>query len=100
MFSSLPISPILPYTTLFRSDPLDLIDGQVGKIECSRRRTLHPHAVDQDLHLGGTRPPYPDLRELAETPGALDLETRSEEHTSEIQSLTNLVWCLLFYKNM
>src|SRR3989475_5773798 len=57
-------------------DPLDLIDRQVGEIEGSQRRTLHPHAVDQDLHLGGTRPSDPDVRQLAETPGALNFETR------------------------
>src|SRR5438034_8626963 len=66
-----PVSPPLPYTTLFRS----------------RRRLAHAR------HLGrgalGVHPAHEELRPLG----------RSEEHTSELQSHSDLVCRLLLEKN-
>src|SRR5262249_60065985 len=77
-----PTSPLFPYTTLFRSLhvlPVDLLGrrGPGGRARCGgggRGR------------VGGARATRPRERE------------RSEEHTSELQSLTNLVCRLLLEK--
>src|SRR5258706_8887109 len=65
-----PRSTLFPYTTLFRSG------HQPRNLGLSRRRAARPV----------------DARQKA-TPG-----NRSEEHTSELQSLTNLVCRLLLEK--
>src|SRR2546430_13468644 len=64
-----PRSTLFPYTTLFRSEPL----GEGGVRGCQRR--------------GGHRPQR-----------AQRVEDRSEEHTSELQSQSNLVCRLLLEK--
>src|SRR2546427_1225614 len=80
-----PRSTLFPYTTLFRSvPPARPRDGGMG-------RRVHP------------RPdPRADRRRLPGRPVvvALDLlhEPRSEEHTSELQSQSNLVCRLLLEK--
>src|SRR5258705_9529816 len=66
-----PRSTLFPYTTLFRSPEA------LERKSCSRRR--HP-------------------RPLAKGRGCL-LRERSEEHTSELQSLRHLVCRLLLEKN-
>src|SRR5438046_6389250 len=68
-----PRSTLFPYTTLFRSRAR------------SRRDPLGPPNT-----LGGPNRPPSAL--------AIDTATRSEEHTSELQSLTNLVCRLLLEK--
>src|SRR5438093_4021157 len=69
--STLPPTPTLfPYTTLFRSDEPAL----------SRARRDHAYAASRDRPVGARR------------------SIRSEEHTSELQSLTNLVCRLLLEK--
>src|SRR5262249_60961110 len=71
-----PRSTLFPYTTLFRSAPfgkfLRELPGDPGVVHVHAVRTRHD-------------------------PVDLDLE-RSEEHTSELQSLTNLVCRLLLEK--
>src|SRR2546425_4921010 len=67
-----PRSTLFPYTTLFRSR--------------SRRRRGAP---------GGTAP---DRRRRSDGGGPLPLNVRSEEHTSELQSLAYLVCRLLLEK--
>src|SRR5437016_11549925 len=71
-----PRSTLFPYTTLFRS----LTIGAIG-------------VVFGDI---GTSPLYA-LRECL-VPGRGEVPMRSEEHTSELQSLTNLVCRLLLEK--
>src|SRR5437016_8085730 len=69
-----PRSTLFPYTTLFRSDP--------------RRQSRDLHRVGDALSSqgrGSRRSRLPD-------------PARSEEHTSELQSLTNLVCRLLLEK--
>src|SRR2546430_10507126 len=78
-----PRSTLFPYTTLFRS---------LGPAE------QHAHRGDDDRHLGG------DGERATEPLHALTLTyrspavPRSEEHTSELQSQSNLVCRLLLEK--
>src|SRR2546430_3486925 len=90
-----PRSPLFPYTTLFRS--LDA-GGKAGAAAAAQPGSLHriddllarrllpqqplPHLIAADGAVGGERP-----RAL-----------RSEEHTSELQSQSNLVCRLLLEK--
>src|SRR5438046_4441467 len=70
-----PRSTLFPYTTLFRSRE---------RLACRRQRGLHLRGVMRIVvHHGHTA-------------GLAD--SRSEEHTSELQSLTNLVCRLLLEK--
>src|SRR5262249_60836819 len=86
-----PTSPLFPYTTLFRSGsrPITrpppppprqpvLVNGS------STARSCRPRSVPR---------PWQCARS-----GALRASARSEEHTSELQSLTNLVCRLLLEK--
>src|SRR5436853_3255467 len=66
-----PRSTLFPYTTLFRSPP----------IAAASSETRHRHAAR--CRIGYPRPPHP---------------RRSEEHTSELQSLRHLVCRLLLEK--
>src|SRR5258706_6222268 len=79
-----PRSTLFPYTTLFRSR----VPGHEGL----RRRTLSP---DPRLAIQSRLPqallPHEDL-------ATKFVGERSEEHTSELQSLTNLVCRLLLEK--
>src|SRR5258706_4683105 len=81
-----PRSTLFPYTTLFRSSSTDDIHGRRGAVRPRRAR-------GGSCHVPGGRTRDPPLH-LPCTPG----RTRSEEHTSELQSLTNLVCRLLLEK--
>src|SRR5438046_8580528 len=90
-----PRSTLFPYTTLFRSLPayLGRGAGQADQHRRCRAEPAHPLApaeLEDPLggHLGKT-----DVR----GPHGGD-DPRSEEHTSELQSLTNLVCRLLLEK--
>src|SRR5258706_8642146 len=77
-----PRSTLFPYTTLFRSlVRADHGRGRGAGLECGGRRPL-PR----------THRPHPAARRRGER------APRSEEHTSELQSLTNLVCRLLLEK--
>src|SRR2546430_7158083 len=71
-----PRSTLFPYTTLFRSEALDYLFG--GETTAGHGLTVMPQLVLLDLKL-----PKVD---------------RSEEHTSELQSQSNLVCRLLLEK--
>src|SRR5437016_11825105 len=81
MLRRLPRSTLFPYTTLFRSEEiyagLDLDLSWSERDLPERERTKHVHRLHP--YLGKYIP-------------------RSEEHTSELQSLTNLVCRLLLEK--
>src|SRR2546430_8354873 len=77
-----PRSTLFPYTTLFRS----------GRVRVVRVLTPSP-----DLALSA-RPPSPAMREREEAALAAVTRRRSEEHTSELQSQSNLVCRLLLEK--
>src|SRR5436309_8919734 len=75
-----PISPLFPYTTLFRSLPAALAKAPRRRERLDRGR---PHRLRDRL-----RPPQ--LHRIR--------PARSEEHTSELQSRENLVCRLLLEK--
>src|SRR3712207_7217974 len=95
-----PRSTLFPYTTLFRSGLLTPRKGVVDLLAASR--LLRERGVDHELLLlGGTPDEGPSAE--AEVRAALDdevrlLGTRSEEHTSELQSRQYLVCRLLLEK--
>src|SRR5258706_10181250 len=72
-----PRSTLFPYTTLFRSAPR-------GNLPLRQRRVRS--GGPRPRRLGGARSHFVSAR------------ARSEEHTSELQSLTNLVCRLLLEK--
>src|SRR5438093_4442534 len=82
-----PRSTLFPYTTLFRSSP-----ANAGLSDRKRARGLLAvalaAALAADLAVAG----------VAVAGGAGAAVARSEEHTSELQSLTNLVCRLLLEK--
>src|SRR5438045_4243422 len=77
-----PTSTLFPYTTLFRSDPVDDMRDE--------NPPSHPELLD-DLAKGLAEHQF-DLKFL------MRAITRSEEHTSELQSLRHLVCRLLLEK--
>src|SRR2546430_10871015 len=77
-----PRSTLFPYTTLFRSH--DAMGHAVEIRHCVLRRDLHRDCAAAQQRL-----------ELAEGRSAV---SRSEEHTSELQSQSNLVCRLLLEK--
>src|SRR2546430_5887739 len=86
-----PRSTLFPYTTLFRS--------LEGRQHGERRDVAAAHAVD---HLGNLHPAHL-LADLDPDPGQtgpaqFEVRERSEEHTSELQSQSNLVCRLLLEK--
>src|SRR2546425_6293189 len=76
-----PRSTLFPYTTLFRSTSERLKPAAVVLLGCSRRSPL----------MGATPPPQAPAFED-------EISGRSEEHTSELQSLAYLVCRLLLEK--
>src|SRR2546430_9252488 len=85
-----PRSTLFPYTTLFRSDELrPVIRADVPRhapdLEQVSQRRHHVPGRHRTLHLDGQ---------------ALARELRSEEHTSELQSQSNLVCRLLLEKKI
>src|SRR5205823_7372182 len=96
-----PSSPLFPYTTLFRSRRADVIDRHRRRHRRARRGArlvTHPRARPADAagRHGVWNPAHPVLR-LARA-RAIDGAARSEEHTSELQSLAYLVCRLLLEK--
>src|SRR2546425_6935169 len=83
-----PRSTLFPYTTLFRSGNIDpkrdllLLEGPMDDLDHAALR----HRFGGKLGIDATEK------------GALDDELRSEEHTSELQSLAYLVCRLLLEK--
>src|SRR2546430_10095346 len=90
-----PRSTLFPYTTLFRS--LCVQDGNQGipKRVGKRRRTTLPNGL---LGLEMDRQGSPRVSTVAgmtHSRARVVTQTRSEEHTSELQSQSNLVCRLL-----
>src|SRR5262249_57832628 len=95
-----PTPPLFPYTTLFRSEPEDVLehdDGVVDHDADHQHEREHGHAVQGEVQ----RPHHAEGRDDRGRDGHGGDERRaprSEEHTSELQSLTNLVCRLLLEK--
>src|SRR2546427_8774008 len=83
-----PRSTLFPYTTLFRSALLDFVLEELR--QCPVTNALLPLLRMIDEHVGDERP--------REAPRLLLRILRSEEHTSELQSQSNLVCRLLLEK--
>src|SRR3546814_8655512 len=83
---------LFPYTTLFRSgDPLDLRPGKVALPPLRTSRRLDVDAARQ-THAVALSP-----RRVCRVSGPRSEHRRSEEHTSELQSLMRIsyaVFCL------
>src|SRR2546430_7971608 len=85
-----PRSTLFPYTTLFRSTAAGI--HHAGRRELERLRILRAGRVDaQRSPHAQSRHPHGKREANAERP-------RSEEHTSELQSQSNLVCRLLLEK--
>src|SRR5262249_59411653 len=88
-----PRSTLFPYTTLFRSQT-------VTCWTCHRGRDRPMVTPTLDFAYGMVNPDRDDL--ITQAPGSpmpdAVIDKRSEEHTSELQSLTNLVCRLLLEK--
>src|SRR5947207_8398957 len=80
-----PRSPLFPYTTLFRSE------ARVLRFGCLRRAPICPHRLRNSM---------PDLRRCNGLNRRCRPTVRSEEHTSELQSHSELVCRLLLEKKM
>src|SRR2546430_10783852 len=80
-----PRSTLFPYTTLFRSPASDGIGGVLNQID---QNLLELDRVGLE----------PDLRAVRDLDLDLVAFQRSEEHTSELQSQSNLVCRLLLEK--
>src|SRR5262249_60908016 len=97
-----PRSYLFPYTTLFRSHAL-VATKNIGRGVSLGMADVQPGPAGirehiKDIELG---PPGIDVDRaecLVPLPFRLPLRLRSEEHTSELQSLTNLVCRLLLAK--
>src|SRR5437016_11412133 len=89
-----PRSTLFPYTTLFRSLAVGVHEADRDRVGPDRTADVvgvdHPVRVDADV--GDVEPLC--LERLARAEHGV----RSEEHTSELQSLTNLVCRLLLEK--
>src|SRR5438045_7925938 len=87
-----PISTLFPYTTLFRSEVADPREWK--NVAADSNYT----SVKKDLAqwLPKTNVPTPGAAEKGAD--ATDAQKRSEEHTSELQSLRHLVCRLLLEK--
>src|SRR5688572_31397682 len=84
-----PTSTLFPYTTLFRSDVVPRRESEYFRHNLRKRRAVIGTAIGQRILHGDV------------TIGRhfhLGTEKRSEEHTSELQSQSNLVCRLLLEK--
>src|SRR5205823_7843014 len=97
-----PSSTLFPYTTLFRSCQIycQVIDDSVGRtvasassLEKANRSSLKSGANVEAAKVVGQH-----LAERALQAGITEVVFRSEEHTSELQSLAYLVCRLLLEK--
>src|SRR2546427_9603093 len=92
-----PRSTLFPYTTLFRSA---VAQACADLLRRQRVATVaHQHAAGRDLHAhADCRRPVTCTLADGRTDRCADGRARSEEHTSELQSQSNLVCRLLLEK--
>src|SRR3989454_1977638 len=87
-----PRSTLFPYTTLFRSKAIAIGFAKAGARICCAARSKGEilNTVSQARDLGAEA--------IAQATDVTNLNSRSEEHTSELQSPCNLVCRLLLEK--
>src|SRR5207248_7072922 len=93
---------LFPYTTLFRSHPVDARPGRAMACGADRARFAGPrHAATRAPRVRPVSPGFERQPALARAPGQRGTArvSRSEEHTSELQSPYDLVCRLLLKKN-
>src|SRR5688572_32325329 len=92
-----PRSTLFPYTTLFRSSKLNLsIDAGLYPLgSCTMKH--NPRINEEIARTPGFAHSHP-MQAEHQVQGNLELLWRSEEHTSELQSQSNLVCRLLLEK--
>src|SRR2546430_9779514 len=96
-----PRSTLFPYTTLFRSSPARGPRGHAplgrgfgpARADCGCRAPLSPRLARSDLMVAQASSAAYRVARSAQA-----MNTRSEEHTSELQSQSNLVCLLLLAK--
>src|SRR2546430_12352435 len=89
-----PRSTLFPYTTLFRSiSPVDLATACLDRIECLNPVLNAFITVTHEAAMAQARVAEDEIRR-----GQWRGPLRSEEHTSELQSQSNLVCRLLLEK--
>src|SRR2546430_10604660 len=88
-----PRSTLFPYTTLFRSLPGD----QVGQLDAHHRALARADSMEL-VPGAGLAEDGVERRLDVGLVGLLEVDLRSEEHTSELQSQSNLVCRLLLEK--
>src|SRR5438093_2373249 len=94
-----PSSTLFPYTTLFRS--IGAAAGAAVLVGCGgggNGPTPNPNPIGPYPSTPGAGSPQPPRTGKGVVLGASRTYARSEEHTSELQSLTNLVCRLLLEK--
>src|SRR5258705_4029437 len=84
-----PRSTLFPYTTLFRSGVMERVDDAARAEEEERLEEGVGDEVEDSRDVGAGAHPEEHVAELGD---------RSEEHTSELQSLRHLVCRLLLEK--
>src|SRR2546430_11597308 len=94
-----PRSTLFPYTTLFRSVPASIQQAKVALLashSCSCHRHLNS-VWTRNINARFVNR-YQERPEEVRDPAIRSHSTRSEEHTSELQSQSNLVCRLLLEK--
>src|SRR2546427_8880248 len=90
-----PRSTLFPYTTLFRSNPLNLYDAASAGYGAADVTVVGPSGtVRGSLVIDPSNTSFTFVKSGTLAGGG----TRSEEHTSELQSQSNLVCRLLLEK--
>src|SRR5437016_9635589 len=89
-----PRSTLFPYTTLFRSDD----DIRQLALKNTESNTIKRVAVQKGMRTLRDDGAQKVLAGVTTIEEVMMVTTRSEEHTSELQSLTNLVCRLLLEK--
>src|SRR5688572_31176314 len=87
-----PRSTLFPYTTLFRSTDSASVHPDKEYVDTTTGFNLTPQALEQLRFFLTTNSRSPDLNMFGHP------RVRSEEHTSELQSQSNLVCRLLLEK--
>src|SRR2546427_8332699 len=93
-----PRSTLFPYTTLFRSLVEEIVPRPVQQHEQLVAKSDELDDVNDEPHHPRRKPAQLQSKDVRHSRVAADRGERSEEHTSELQSQSNLVCRLLLEK--